>query len=67
MGMPAILINGAEPFEQMFNILSTEDHMLNLVTIGQTVSENTFIDYMILYMYLAQRQGQIHRGTKFWL
>ena len=55
MGMAAILFNGAEPFEQILNILSTEDPMWNLVKTIQSVSENkTFKDFTILYMYIFQ-------------
>ena len=58
MGMAAILFNGAEPFEQIVNIPSTEGPMWNLVKIGQVVSEKkTFKDFMILYLYIAQGQG----------
>ena len=39
MGMVAILFNSVEPFEQTVNIPSTESSMLNLVKIGQVVSE----------------------------
>ena len=60
MGMADILFNGAEPFEQIVNIPSTEDSMWNLLKkISQTISEKTFKGYMILYMYKAQGQGQI--------
>ena len=62
MGMAAILLNGgAESFEHIANILFTERPMWNLVKIDQTVSEKkTFsIDFMILYMWIAQGQGQI--------
>ena len=60
MGMAAILFNGAEPFEQIGNILSTEGHMWNQVKTVQAVSEKkTFKDFKILYMYRAQGQGQI--------
>ena len=39
--------------------------MWNLVKNGQTVSEKkTFKDYEILYMYIAQGQGQIAPGDK---
>ena len=41
MGMTAILFRGAEPFEQIVNILSTEGPMRNLVKIVQAVSEKT--------------------------
>ena len=42
--------------------------MWNLVKIGPAVSEQkTFKDYKILYMYLAQGQGQITLGDKIWL
>ena len=34
--------------------------------IGQVVLEKTFKDFMILYLYIAQKQGQItHRGQTF--
>ena len=50
MGMAAILFSGTEPFEQIFNSLSTEGPMLNLVKIAQAVSEKkTFENYTILY------------------
>ena len=60
MGMVAILFNGGEPFEQIGNTLSTEGPMSNLVKIAQAVSEKkTFKNNTILYMYIAQGQGQI--------
>ena len=68
MGMAAILVNGAEPFEQIVNILSTGSHMWNLMKIAQAVSEKkTFKNIIMLYMYIAQGQGQIthHRGQNF--
>ena len=65
MGMVAIFFNDAERFEQIDNTPSTEGSMLNLVKIGQAVSEKKmFKDYEILYMYIAQGQGQITPGTK---
>ena len=39
MGMAAVLFDGAEPFEQIGNILLTEGPMWNLVKIAQAVSE----------------------------
>ena len=33
--------------------------MPNLVKIGQVVTEKMFKDFTILYMYIAQGQGQI--------
>ena len=39
MNMAAVLFNGAEPFEQIVNIPSTEDPKRNQVKIGQAVSE----------------------------
>ena len=54
--MAAILLNGAEP---VVNTLSTESPMWNLVKIAQAVSEKRFKNYIILYMYIAQGQGQI--------
>ena len=63
--MVAILFNGAEPFERTVNTTSTEDPMWTLVKICPVVSEETFKDYIILYMYVAQWQGQIAlRGQK---
>ena len=60
MGKVAILFNGAATFEEIVNTISTEGTMWNLVKIGEAVSEkNTFKDYMILYKYIAKRQGQI--------
>ena len=58
MGMAAILLNHVEPFEQIVNIPLT-GLKWNLVKIGQAVSEKMFKDYMILYMYIGQEQGQI--------
>ena len=50
MGMAAILFNGAEPSEQIFNIPSTEGPKSSLVKIGQAVSEKKlFKDFMTLY------------------
>ena len=73
MGMTAILFTDAEPFEQSVNIPSTEGLMWNLVRIGQVVSEKMFKDLMVLYLYIAQGQGQITpgeggggRGANFW-
>ena len=59
MGMAAILFKGAELFEKIFNIPSQKD---------QEVSEKIFIDFMILYLYIAQGQGQISPGcgVEFW-
>ena len=60
MGMAAILFNDAEWFEQIDNTPSTEVLMWYLVKTGQAVLEKkTFKDYEILYMYIAQGQGQI--------
>ena len=60
MGMAAIFFNGAKPFEQNGNTLSTKSPMWNLVNIAQAVSEKkTFKNYSILYMYIAQGQEQI--------
>ena len=61
MGMAAILLNGAEPFDQIVNILSTEGAMWtiwNLLKTVQAVSERKpFKDFTTLYMYIAQWQG----------
>ena len=62
MGMAAILFNGAKPFEQIVNIPSTEGPMWSLKKMGQAVSEKKmFKDFMILYLYRAQEQGQISK------
>ena len=59
MDMTAILLNGAEQFEQIVNIPSTEGPMWNQEKIGQVVSEKkTFKYFMVLYMYIAHGQGQ---------
>ena len=67
-GMTAILFNDAKPFEQSVNIPSTEGPIWNLVKIGQAVSEKkTFKDFKVLYLYIAQGQGQITpQEAKFW-
>ena len=54
MGMAVTLFNGVEPFEQVVTIPLTKRPIWNLVKIGQDVSEKTFKDCTILYMYLAQ-------------
>ena len=59
MSMADILFNGAEPFEQNCNTLSTEGSMWNLVKIARAFSEMIFKNYIILYMYIAKGQGQI--------
>ena len=65
MGMVDILFSDAEPFEQIDNTISTKSPVWNLVKIGQAVSEKkTFKDYDILYMYIAQGQGQITPGDR---
>ena len=58
MGMAAIFFNNAEPFEQIDNTSSTESPMRNLVKIGQAVSEKTFKDHKLLYMYIALGKGR---------
>ena len=67
MGMAAILLIDPEPFEKSVNIPSTECPMWNLVKIGPVVLERKmFNDFMVLYLYKAQGQGQITpRGQKF--
>ena len=50
MGMAAILFNGAEPFEQIVNILLTEGSIWNLMKSVEAVSEKTFKDFTILYI-----------------
>ena len=58
--MAAILFKGAEPFDKIINILWTEGPKWNLMKeIVQEVSEKSFKDFTILYMYIAQGQGQI--------
>ena len=60
MDMAAILFNGAEPFKQSVNIPSIEGLMWILVKIGQVVLEKkTLKDFMVLYLCIAQGQGQI--------
>ena len=60
MGIAAILFNGAEPFEQIGNTLSTEGSTWSLMKIAPAVSEKkTCKNYTILYTCIAQGQGQI--------
>ena len=67
MGMVAILYNGAKPFEQIDNTLSTEGPMQSLVKISPAVSEKKKIkNYVILNMYVAQGQMQIILREKIW-
>ena len=66
MSMAAILFYGVEPFEKVIETLSTKGPMWNLVKIAQAGSEKTFKKYTILYMYVAQGQGQVTpRGQNF--
>ena len=55
MGIAAIMFNGLEQFELIFNTPSTEGLLWNVVKIGQAVSEQKmFKKYTILHMYIAQ-------------
>ena len=67
MGMVANLFNGAEPFEQTDNTSSTEGSMWNLEKTGKAVSEKSFKDCVILYMYTAQGQRQITMGVNIFI
>ena len=63
--MAAILCIDAEPFEHIDNTPSTGGPVCNLVKKCYAVSEKkTFKEYNVLYMYLAQGQGQIIPGDK---
>ena len=67
MAIADILFNDAELFKQIDNTPLAENPMRNLrnlVKIGQAVSEKTFKDHKILYMYTAQVQRQITPGDK---
>ena len=66
MGIADILFNDVEPFEQIVHTLSTEGPMWNLVKTVQAVSEKTFKNYTILYMYIVQGQEQITPGKINW-
>ena len=61
MGKAAILFNDAEPFEQIVNIPSTEGPMF--VYSGENwpvgLEKTTLKDVNVLYLYIAQGQGQI--------
>ena len=58
-------VSDEEWFEHIDNMPLTEGPKWNLVKIGQAVSEKkTFKDYEILYMYIAQGQGQITQEDK---
>ena len=63
--MLCILFNDPESFEQSVKIPLTEGPMWNLVKTSQVVLEKkTFKDFMVLYLYKAQGQGQITLGGK---
>ena len=49
MGMAAILLNSAQPFEWIVNILSTEDPPCE-------IWRKLVKRFQILYIYIAQRQ-----------
>ena len=53
MGMAAILLNDAEPFEHTVKILSTEGPMWNLVKFTQAVSEKRTFKISHLYTCLG--------------
>ena len=65
MGMVTILFSGTEPLQQTVNTLLTEGSCkIWWKLLWQVVSEKK--TYMILYMYIAQGQGQIAlRGQNF--
>ena len=46
------------------NTLSTDGPLQTSVIIAQAVSEKTVKNYTILYMYIAQGQGQLTLGNK---
>ena len=54
MGMAAILFSGAELFDQIVNILSTEVPMWKLIKNVHEVPHKTFKDFTFLYMCIAQ-------------
>ena len=67
MGMTAIILfTDAEHFEQSVNIPSTEGPHVKSRETGQMVLEKkTFKKFMVLYLYMAQGQGQITPRGKF--
>ena len=68
MGMAAILLNDAESFKQINNTWYPFDRRPNVKS-GEnwsSFSEKKFKDYEI-FIHVAQQQGQITPGTKFWL
>ena len=66
MDMAATLLKNAEPFAQINNTSSTECLVWNLMKIDHAVLEKeTFIDYTILYMYIAQGRNHPGGGIKF--
>ena len=52
--LQTIALNGAEPFELILNILSTEGPMRNLVKIAQVVSEKKIPKNYTIYNCTGQ-------------
>ena len=57
MGMVAILLSGAEPFEQIANTLSTECPMRNLMKIAPEVLVKTFENKMATVVTILDFQS----------
>ena len=65
MGKTAILLNGAEPFEQIVNIHLTEGPIWNLMKPVQAVSQKKiFKDFTIFYMCIARTRANIPKNLE---
>ena len=64
MGMVAILINGPWPFEQIFNLPSTEGSTLTLKKIGPGVSEEKLSPTILLCTSMVNKNYFLSRQKK---
>ena len=64
MGMAAILFNGAKPFDQIVNTISTKGPMWIWLKLLMSLQRRNSKKYTILFLYIAQGQGQIIPGEQ---
>ena len=59
------MFTGTKPFEQIVNNFRARTHVKSDGNRSSGFREKTFKDYTILYMYIAQGQGQVTTCNKF--